>query len=554
MPDLLLSKLGSAGLNTDIAPSLLPPEVITTMYNTHGSNLGLRSARGERKLFDVTIAPRWHTIFRDVDENEWSIISDGLQVHAYSINGLGAGGGPGDISSILEVSWTGGTKQHVTFTVLGGVLVVNSSTDGPYYWEGAGNYLKKLPGPGDGNGAPADGWDWTNGWLCREMHAFRYHMFALNMTENGVQYNYKIRWSHFVEEGNIPTIWVPDADNEAGDDILGDTPGVIVGGALVRDKLFIVKEDCLYDEAYIGLPYVYQANRLEGTRGTARPRGITEVLGSIATFDGYDLILFDGQQENSLLEDRIRNNVFNVLGKKDFALDINQLFFHEPAQQLYMLISNGPDLLTDAYIFDVRENHWGHKRIAYSYGMDQAIVNVSDGYTYNEYGPGAADPPANLVYNDQNDGPYNTGLYQSVVPDIILYQSNDADTAWWVSALAQSTTNYDESFKACQARRIGLPIEGVPGLAMITEVRPELSGNIQLADNSSGYIEMRIGAQENLATQMTWSDWFRVYPDQAQYFDPRVTGRYVAWEIRSFVRGTWHLSSLNLRYQSAGER
>jgi hypothetical protein len=527
MPRQRIPGLGTVGLNTDIHPSLLPPETWTRFYNVQTQDGSVRSAIGERKLFDLDIKPLYHTAFVDNGVPR-IIVSDGARVYAYEV----ADGTSEDITpGVLD--WTAG---RVTFTDLNGVLVVNSVSDGPFYWAGTGTALVALPG-------------WDANWRCKEMVAYRYHLVALNMYETvGLvtsHYPHKLKWSNSAEEGAIPTLWVAALSNDAGDDLLGETPGEIVTAVLLRDFLAVVKEDAIYSMTWIGGVYVMQTQRLKGGVGTRNAEGVAEVRNQVVTFTTSDLLAFDGQNAISLVDKKVRRGLANAISPDYWAKSV--VFAHPQSSTLYVAgVAPGSDRLTNALAFNWEEGTWSERQLTYGYGFDSTLVNIAvaipvwdDLDTTPYWLPGP-------TWDELLDGPWNKGVYNPSVPDVVVYESNLADDAWWVSILALTNTNSDGTPKTCTAERTGIPLEGADGMAMITEVWPEIAGTIP--------VRFWVGGQLVDESSPSWDGPYTVTPGQTTSFCPRVTGRFIAIRVESYADGWWSLASLTIHHERAGER
>jgi hypothetical protein len=537
MPRQRLQNLGRYGLVSDLIPSQAPPEAWTSLYNVMCEDGALRSVKGERKLFNLVIRPLYHASYQGPDGKWWLIVSDGAQVYAYDVvNKTGS-----KISG--DTAWAGG---FVTITSLNGVLVVNSASDGPFYWDyGAtppANKLVALPG-------------WDASWRCREMVAFRYYLVALGMTEGGEPFPHKLRWSNSAQEGSLPTLWIAAQTNDAGDELIGETQGKIVGGRLVRDYLWIVKEDAIYQMSWIGGEYVMRVDRMHGSVGTRLQRGFAEMNGGMVVFTTSDLLWFDGQQATSLVDNVVRKALYSYVSEEYF--DLSAVFVHAPTTQLFVSVAgteNGQ--LTTSLVYHWVDRTWGHKALANSYGFDSALVSLGTAKeAWDDLGPAAPFIPyprfiQGKTWDEQRDGSWNKGVYQPSVPDVILYESDEVTDPgtplWWVSLLAIDNTNSagDELF--CQAQRVGLPIEGADGLAMITEVWPEMTGDIP--------VRLTFGAQMTVDGDLLWDAPIEFMPGRDFSVTPRVTGRWLAVRVESQSRGKWRLSGLTLDWQRAGER
>ncbi len=548
MPTQRIANLGGLGLNTDVLPSLLPENAVTISDNVVCEDGGLQSVIGETEIIpSLAIKPIYHQAYTDFSGNQWIIISDGAGVHAYDIGGGGLEITPTDDDTVggVKEPWSGG---FVSFTVLNGVLVVNSASEGLFYW-----------GETDAPLLVSPGWDAT--WRCQQIASLRYNLVALNMTEDGAVFPHKTRWSHFAQDGAIPTDWTPTTANEAGDDVLGETAGAIVGGVNVRNSLMIIKEDAVYSMDWIGNPYVFQTTRLEGGVGTRTPRGFCEMRGALVVASSTDIIAFDGQNSQSLVDARVRDGLFTDISEEYW--DFLQVYFHSPSSRLFVGVPTRGDTgsLSYAYVFNMEENTWGKKRLRRIYGFETAFISLTTGQpTWDELDAPAAVRSAPEIawiegvnWNGQIDGSWNKGVYQPSVPDVILLESNDTDTIWNVVAAAVASTDSDGTPKSCKARRDGIPIEGAHGLAMLTYVFPELKGDLRDQNGVNIPLIMRFGGQEQPSDAVTWDPaYYEVWPGKTSIIDPRVTGRFLSWQLESNGIGQWHLGALTFEWEHAG--
>lgn len=533
MPRQRIENLGGVGLNTDVLPYALPPNAWTDLFNVVTQDGAIRSVVGERKLFNLDVRPIYHTAWMAPNGPQYAIVSDGVEVWAYDMEGQ---------SSQIASGWGGGI---VGFTDLNGILVVNSQSNGPFYWDfnatPPGNVLVALPG-------------WDALWRCKDMRAYRYNLVAMGMTEGvaGTYFPHKVRWSGSAADGALPTAWVASASNDAGADLIGETSGEITGGRLVRDALWIVKEDGIFEMRWIGGQFVMQINRLKGTSvGTRLHQGFAEMKGGLALFTTGDILFFDGQNADSIADQRVRRYLSKAISAE--LWDFSRVFVHTESSTLWIAgVEAGYRQLSSALIFNWEENTWGHKKLNYGYGFDSAFVRFGSALpAWDDLGVSQVTDVIHPMWlqgsswDQQTDGSWNKGVYQPSVRDIICYESNDTDTEWWVSLIGIVNTNQDGSNKSCAATRLGIPIEGADGLAMITRVWPEVQG---------GTIKFSVGAMMTPDGPPVWDGPYEFTPGKDFSIDPRVTGRFICLKVESFTNQEWRLGAVTFDWERAGER
>lgn len=553
MPEQRIDNLGAVGLNSDVSPTLLPLNAVTDMYNVMTVDGSLRSIFGERVLIDpLDVKPLYHASYVDFSQRQWVIVSDGVSIWAYDVRG-------GSLEITPVTPWTGG---FVSFTVLNGVLVINSASDGMFYWPDQAAALVAAPG-------------WDSEWRCKQVASYRYNLFALGMTETNVDYPHKIRWSTSAEDGAIPTIWTIAADNDAGSDVLGETGGAIVGGAIVGGQLWIVKDNAIYAVKWIGGQYIFRTDRLVGGLGTRNPRGFCEMRGNLAVLTSSDVRVFDGRQSRSLVDGRVRRGIF--LGLSEEFWELSQIFYHSHSSTLLVAQPKAGSIgqLTEAIVYNTEENTFGHKHLGFAHGFIEALTTTSgeNALTWDEMGDsdhvvcefdpvtleetnctgGVATGGPNEVWDNQINETWNKGLRQPSAPDIVMFEADAEDTTWKMSIVNVGDTNSDGSAKTCTVRRTGIPIQGASGVAQINGCWVEVRGQLEDGDGNALPVRMRFGSQFASDSPVVWADRvYDIYPGQNVFVDPIIVGRFIAWELESFGVGNWRLPAITLDWQPAG--
>jgi hypothetical protein len=546
VPDLRIENLGQVGLSTDVPPNLLPLNALTEASNVVAEDGAISSSPGERLIWEGTtwatrplldVRPLYHRSWVDDSQAQWVIISDGVNVWAYDILGDGTGEKitptDDDTPAGASVPWSSG---RVTFATLNGILVVNSASDGLFYWGGTATVLIAAPG-------------WTSTWRCAEIAAYRYALVALGMTEGANEYPHKIRWSNSAAEGALPTTWTIAATNDAGDDILGETEGVIVGGCHVRDQLYIVKEDAVYSMRWIGGPYIHQVSRLKGGIGTRNPKGFCEMRGHLVVLTTSDVYLFDGQNSRSLLDGHARNAMFDAIAEENW--DNAQVFFDAYRNRLYLAYptSDASKFCQFALVYNSEESTFARLELNNGYGFDVGFVTDASSASPTW---GTAD---SLVWDTQDGASWNKGVEQPSTPSLLMYESDAADTEWWLVSQTFDGSNSDGSAKLCVVERDSLPIEGAKGVTQVNWAILEVEGDLVDTSNDQVPLKVQFGGQESVKGKITWDPTVHeLYLDNQHVLDPRITGRYIAWRVESEGLGRWTLGAINIEWEHAGLR
>ena len=478
-----IAGVGGAGLVTDTGPSLLGQNALTEGYNWAVEGNSVRSMLQDWKLFDLDIKPLWQFAWATPLGVQKLFVSDGVVVYLYDMDG-----------TYIDVTPEDGltTGATINFTNLNSVAVMNSTLDGPFYYDTPDEQLKPLPG-------------WDADWTCNYMAAVRYYLVALGMTEDGDYFPHKVRWSTAAADGEIPTIWAPAADNFAGDDLLGESEGAAIGATLWRDNLFVLKEDAVYSGVNIGGQYVFQFQRLSGEYGISDARSVCEVKGGVAVATSDDLLLFDGTQWQSLAADKVRRYL------REASNGIGHVLYYPAQSWVVLMVDNqGTGRPEIALVFDLLSGQWFPKLLGYSYGACLAFVGDRE------------------------------------QKDWLSFQANAADTAWWVSAVADEAIGEEVAeYYEANLTRTGIPLGEGSGKAMLHRAWVEFRGP------SSG-AQCSFGVQDYLDGDVSWSDWQDISEDAS--FPLRALGRFGAFRYRYEGRDPWRLDGISLEWSPAGDR
>ena len=575
MPRQRLQGFGLQGLNTDTLPTMLPEGALTLAKNIEPEGGGVRSVFGEYKLFNVPLKPFYHTAFIDYSGDQKMAISDSFSAMIVDM----ATGVSTNITPDTG-TWGGG---YVTFSYLQGLLVVNSSSDGAFFWDQTGTgKLELLPG-----------WTHTgdNRWRCKQIVAYRNYLVAVGLgiwstTYNAYDYwTHRIAWSSGFGDPGIPSwTWTPALDNDAGDDTLGETPGFIMGAVPIRDALWVIKEDSIFECKWIGGDYVMRTRMIHPDLGTKMLRGFVEMKGNLIVFNSKDVVVFDGHNTRSIVDQRIRKKLFDDVNGPYWFLC--QLHVHAPSSQLFLSVaSKGQDIapvrsnvLQKCYVYNWDTNVWTERDLRRSYGFDNALLTldqpvVAGGFQATVTNPGEEwngaslpwnsdtdpwDPPGSSPGNpqppggDPGDGSWSKGMIDPSVTSVIVWESDPSDGSWWASALVNSNTYSDGSRKFCAIEKIGIPIEGSPGKVMMTRAWFELQGTAE--------VRIVFGSQESPNGVINWGNNDVAHQvlvtDSSNEIEvtPRVTGRFICFHLESSSTGWWRLGGITFHWESAGER
>ena len=304
-----LAMFGAGGVSLDRNAESLDPGQWSKLENIDSLSGELASAGTDRLLVTgCPIIPLW--MFYYLDSGVGKIfVSDGYRLYMYS-SGAWAN---------LADDWDGG---YVSFCVFLGTLVVNSQTNGPFYygitpqptWEELDTKpWNTLSVPWNNMSPESDllvslpGW-FTNA-TCLQMVAYKNFLVAIRLRDPARLSEYLYAWSASSPAGSIPGEWTPTATNDAGDGLLLDTPGVITAGLQMRDSLMIYKTDSIYRLDYTGGPFVMRSEKVTTEVGVNHPTAVTSLSDTHYLVTRAGLARYNGQNIGLLDFPRVQEKV-----------------------------------------------------------------------------------------------------------------------------------------------------------------------------------------------------------------------------------------------------
>jgi len=419
---------------------------------------------------------------------------------------------PAGMSLTFPGDWTG--------CILNGIPCLNNSRNEPYYWDfNTGGTLLPLPG-------------WPAGATCEVIRAFKYHLFALNVSELSKQGS-TLWWSIGADPGAIPSGWVPAPDNDAGDMTLADTPGDIVDGLALRDNFIVYKNDATYSLTYVAGQYVYVQRKIFLTSGLQNRNCIIEVNGMHYAFTGTDVIKHDGQNPVSVIQDKVRTELVGSIepDRKTLCCITAKLV----EQLVWVCIpTTGSGYLNKAYLINVQTDDVGIRLLPDVSYVARGVVNIGAGSI------GWDSDTVPVAWQDD----YESWDQQSYSPeaDTLLMVSEKDNKLWAVDTQEKE----DGQPVIAYLERQSLPVQNNIMRAYITRVLPRIEGR------PGDVINIRVGGQAFFSQPIVWGDEQPFTIGTSVAIDANTEGRLISVSFRGQTEGVWKLHSYKLEAVDLG--
>lgn len=489
-----IEKAGDIGVVTDRPFDTLPLNAWTSARNVRFRNGAVEKFFGQQPVLGQPVcAPHWllHTA------------ESGLALWLYAgLNRVGATDGSTHVDITRDagpyttplVGWTG--------TIIEGIPVINNGVDVPQMWNKPALGTKLV-------GLTA----WPGVLRANALRSLKRYLVALDCTINGERFPNLVKWSHQAPTGNVPDNWNElDQTKDAGEYSIPGEGGYLVDGVPLRDALILYKEYQTWRMDYVGGVDVFVFNRLFDNVGLLHRRCATEFFsGKHLVFTGDDIVLHDGSQVDSILAEKSRN----LLQLVDSA-NANKSFVvtNYVASEVWVCFPEvGSSLCTLALVWNWKTNTIGVRELPSVTYITHGIVvegaAVSDTWD-NATGTWDTDFQ---TWGDRVSDPSKRRL-------LMASPAVEATASTWKFLLPELTNQFSgvDIVAFLERQGLGFPVKsGSPPdyyrRKQVLGMWPKLSGS------RGGQVNVSLGTQESLESQVVWSQARTFTIGESAYLD-----------------------------------
>ena len=515
-----ITDVGRFGIVKDVEERELPPEAWT-----EGNNVSFRDGKvgrfeGYTEILDPpSVNPAF--IIGVYASTEFYWLYTGLS-KAYVENAgvhTNVTNAGGDYTTSNARDWNGGLLQ--------GIPVLTNGADNPQTWTGLvpSSALVDLP-------------NWPSNFLCKIIRPFGPYLFALNITDASTVYPHRLRWSHPADPGTIPSSWdITDATRDAGEVDLTDVDSGQIREALkLGNSLVIYKDESTWVSRFIGGNDVFNFSDPLTVSGILAPRCATNVTlrrKSSVHFvkTGDDLIVFDGQVAESIIDRKLRRFINNDIDSTNY---LNAFCFTDVNNQeaFFCYPTSGSTYPDKAVVWNYKD---GTTTIRDFAGIARAIGPVE------AVAAGTWDADSGIW--DTDPDPWGTFNRRQV-----LIADFSGDKFYRFAA----GNTFNGSVISSSVERTGLALLGRDRQGrFIVDYEKRKLGKRIWPQITGGPVSVQLGAQEEEGGTVTWQPAQTFTPDTDQkYLDFTANGRLLAVRITS--TNDWQMSGYGIEVEDLG--
>lgn len=563
-----LGKLDKGGVNQDIPPYRLAPNVFNDVLDVDFENGGMVPAVKEIGAF-VNIAgnpvhleevegPSGSYNFVYFLTNRCYVWNAGLFFDITNVDGMG--------ESTPVYRWNGGFYH--------GWWVWTNGRGIPQQWN-----------PQDPLSPLVNLENWPENIAVRFIRPYLNFLVGFSYTSSDLGFSQQtVFWSDQADPGTLPSWDLNDPTKKAGVfSLTADSDG-IEGAAELRGEMFIYKRSSVWVMRYVGGTFVMQFAPRFSERGLLNPRCVIALEGAHFCIDRIGFYFHNGVSITPVGEGVIWETFSNDL----FQDPPSGVFieFEEAKNRIWIFYSTiQQEVANRVLIHDLKNGTWTFRQVQQAEcavrGAMQSIGANSpwDGYTnywsedvyewesdfsvWSDFVSWDGLPPTRL-WNDLPTGGVQRSIHyasridtastvfdestgMSTSGDVSWAGSSQYPPIWYIGKEGERLPGYFQRLGFCVLEQdsSGASFVDQTVYKHLTELYLELD---------SGPLEVRVGTQVSSMSTPDWGAWVVFDPLVDIKLDPHCVGKYLALEFRgiSTLPYRWKLSGVSLNVQNGG--
>lgn len=515
---------GQIGLITDLPHDELPLNAWTDARNVRFRLGAVEKLLGHTEVFQGSLLPAEFLLQSALSGTAYWLYASNTAVaatdgasHALITRTSGA------YTTNPLTGWTGTTIEDIP--------VINNGTDAPQVWDrpALNVKLKDLP-------------NWPPNTKAASMRSLKRYLVALNVTKDNINYPTMIKWSHEAPTGLVPPSWnETDETIDAAEWVLPGEGGPLVDGAPQRDVLTLYKEFQTWQMQYIGGMAIFRFSRLFENVGSLSRRSAIEFFsGRQLVFTGSDIVVHDGHQAESVIDNKMRSFITNNLDETYYG----RSFVVPDVENKEVIIAwpaRGQSRCTLAAIWNWSTNTWGIRELPeVSHIQLGLVVPVDASETWA--GASGSWSTDTAIWGDRSADPTKRRLLMAS-PDVQKLN------------IANSTQKFGETnmIAYVERRAIGFPTKsGQPPdytrLKQVDKLYPRITGT------AGGVVKVSVGIQRSLNSTPEWLQAQAFHIGQSEYLDfgGSEASRMHALRFESDSDISWKLNAYDVEVTDRG--
>lgn len=568
-----LSNLGSIGIIKDTPAYELPPEAFSDGENVRFTGEWAERFPGHEEVYNLTVsaatatqAPAespWFVMPAQSATNYWWLYAGKNSVHVATNSSNGTNINKLDSTASATLLYSSTPSIKWSGINLGGLVYLNNGVNTPQVWTSVALATRlqdiqwDISASGTTSASGGGPVSWANrsagAMTCQKLCAYREYILALNTTENSVQYQRRVRWSHPAVAGAQPTTWVKRPGSDAGFKDIDETRDFLIDGKVLRDSFILYKESSTWLMRWVEGQYVFSFRQLFPTWGIIAPDCVQEVEGRHVVWTDSDIIVHNGASFESIITKKWRRYLFNSIDD-DYRNNCFTTLDTENEQVFFWFHTTGaPEAFwpNEALVWNYRYNTWSHRegpKIAYA---QEGLIPFGSG--------------ANTFTWDLDSGTWDSDIYawnaksyNTGQRGILAASPEDSASTTPIPRLLRlnATQQFAGSGYTSRVERQSLAIswqDRMGNLKINLQNYKLVHALWPYIDAPTGAVfSISVGSQKNVNDAVNWAGPYTYTVGTDRKINCRVMGRLISFRIESTEAKNWKLTQIDLDIDLVG--
>lgn len=522
-----IQNVGGIGVVTDTPAHELPANAWSDARGVRFYDKSVWKAYGQTAVLGTPTVDPYYLYFHLGASNTYWVYPGLAAVYATD------GTTHSDITRAVGGAYGGGVNDLWSGCHLSGIEIFNNGVDEPQAWISPTLATDLI-----------DLANWPASTTARVMKSFKQYLVAMDVTKSGTHYPHLVKWSHVADPGSVPSSWdETDATLDAGEWPLAESGGHILEAHQLGDGLMVYKEDQTHVMSYIGGRFIFKFQRKFRT-GIINARCVKEYKAKHIVALKDDIIIHDGFQQESLLDDRMQRW---YSGQVDPDYEKQQfLALNERENEVWMCMPRAgaehPDI---ALVINLKDGTQTLRDLPNPVYITEAPFDPDAGLTTFDSQTIPFDQMQGVFGQRQSKPGTNrlVGAHRLGTGRFLLYDEglNDegSDFRGYVERQSMPLAGLD---------RYGQPVLDPKGIVQVNEIWPEIR------QQNGTEVSIYVGGQETLNDPITWEGPLTFTVGTDDKVDCCTTGRYLSFRFETTDQSQWKLDGYSVNIEPLGQQ
>ena len=349
----------------------------------------------------------------------------------------------------------------------------------------------------------------------------------------------KLMWSSAADPISIPQSWTPEPGNDAGDASLSEELGGLVDAEPLRDQLVIYRQHSTALCNYVAGQYVFNFRELFNTSGIQAINCAAEVRGKHYVITDDDVIVHDGNQFRTIVDNVIRRYLF--LGIDPEKQQLCCTAARTSRDEVWFCFPNvDSTYLNRAAIWSLEDEVFGIRDLP---NITHARTGIIPDQNFDRTWDGA-------LTTWQTDPRFWNEANYSITQDGLLMCNPDTQRILHVDSQNDNDGEPVEAYVERTFHTVGGE-QAIWQNVLTNAIWPNITGS------DGDQLTIRIGGSQSPTTPITWGAEV-VYtigeqPPHIPKVDSLVYGRFLCMRFSSSGGDPWYLHRIGIEYSSLGK-